>query len=52
MKTLSEHIQESFNENKEEQQTVIENLNDNQEEAVNEDTSAEKEKSTDDASGS
>jgi hypothetical protein len=43
MKTLSKHIQESFTENKKEQQTVVENLNDNQEEAVNEDTSAEKE---------
>ncbi|WP_165930302.1 hypothetical protein [Flavobacterium sp. GT3P67] len=43
MKTLSKHIQESFNESKEEQQTVVENLNDNQEEVVNEDTSAEKE---------
>ena len=42
MKTLSKHIQESFNENKKEQQTVVENLNDNQE-VVNEETSAEKE---------
>lgn len=37
MRTLSEHIQESFDENKEEQQTVIENLNDNKETVVNED---------------
>lgn len=43
MKTLSKRIQESFNENKEEQQTVVENLNDSQEEVVNEDTSVEKE---------
>ncbi|MBF4515801.1 hypothetical protein IRZ71_05580 [Flavobacterium sp. ANB] len=43
MKTLSDHIQESFSP-KEEQNTVIENLNDNQEEVVNEDESVEKEK--------
>lgn len=43
MKTLSVHIQESFNENKEEEQTVVENLNGSQEEVVNEDASVEKE---------
>lgn len=48
MKTLSRHIQESFTENKEEQQTVIENTQ-NIEEIVSE-NSAEKEKSTDDTS--
>lgn len=50
MKTLSKHIQESFTENKEEKQTVVENTQ-NIEELVNE-NSAEKEKSTDDISGS
>ena len=41
MKSLSEHIQESFNENKEEvQETVVEK----QEETIAEDASAEKEK--------
>jgi hypothetical protein len=44
MKTLSEHIQESFTPVKEEQQTVIENLTDNKEEIVNENESVEKEK--------
>ncbi|MDX6191973.1 hypothetical protein SGQ83_21695 [Flavobacterium sp. Fl-318] len=44
MRTLSEHIQESFTPVKEEQQTVIENQTDNQEEVVNEDKSVEKEK--------
>lgn len=44
MKTLSDHIQESFAPVKENQQTVIENLNDNKEEVVNEDESVEKEK--------
>lgn len=43
MKTLSKHIQESFAPIKEDQQTVIENLNGNQEEVVNEDESVEKE---------
>lgn len=44
MKTLSEHIQESFKENKEEQ-TIVENLNDNKENVVNEDaTIVEQEK--------
>lgn len=52
MKTLSVHIKESFNENKEEHKTVVENLNDNQEEVVNEDETTEKEKSTYDASSS
>lgn len=43
MKTLSEHIQESFKENKEEApQTVVENQEN--EESVLEDASAEKEK--------
>ncbi|GIQ58889.1 hypothetical protein Flavo103_20250 [Flavobacterium collinsii] len=44
MKTLSNHIQESFKPIKEEQQTVIENQIDNKEEVVNEDESVEKEK--------
>lgn len=45
MKTLSNHIQESFKPIKEEQQTtVIENQTDNKEEVVNEDVSLEKEK--------
>ncbi|WP_291143744.1 hypothetical protein [Flavobacterium sp. UBA7680] len=44
MKTLSNHIQESFAPVKEEQQTVIENQIDNKEEIVNEDESLEKEK--------
>lgn len=45
MKTLSDHIRESFNPIKEDnQQTVIENLNDNKEEVVNVDESIEKEK--------
>lgn len=44
MKTLSDHIQESFATVKEDQQTVIENLNDNKEEIVNVDESVEKEK--------
>lgn len=46
MKTLSNHIQESFAPVKEEQQTtVIENQTDSkEEEAVNEDESIEKEK--------
>lgn len=44
MKTLSKHIQESFTPVKEEQQTVIENLNDNKVEVVNVDESVEKEK--------
>ncbi|WP_157509926.1 hypothetical protein [Flavobacterium denitrificans] len=43
MKTLSNHIQESFSETKEEQQTVIENQIDKKE-VVNEDESVEKEK--------
>ncbi|WP_163410229.1 hypothetical protein [Flavobacterium ajazii] len=43
MKTLSEHIQESFTPVKEDQQTVIENLDDNKEEVVNEEA-VEKEK--------
>lgn len=42
MKTLSDHIQESFAPVKEDQQTVIENLNDNKEEVVNVDESVEK----------
>lgn len=42
MKNLSDHIQESFA-TKEEEQTVIENLNDDKEEVVNEE-SVEKEK--------
>lgn len=44
MKTLSDHIQESFAPVKEDQQTVIENLNDTKEEVVNVDESVEKEK--------
>jgi|GEM_PF-6356793 len=44
MKTLSNHIQESFKPVQAEQQTVIENQTDNTEEVVNEDESAEKEK--------
>lgn len=43
MKTLSNHIQESFTPVKEEQ-AVLENQTDNAEEAVNEDESVEKEK--------
>lgn len=43
MKTLSDHIQESFAPIKEDQQTVAENLSDKQEEVVNEDKSVEKE---------
>lgn len=42
MKNLSDYIQESFA-NKEEEQTIIENLNDNKE-VVNEDETVEKEK--------
>lgn len=42
MKTLSDHIQESFTPVKEDQQTVIESQIDNQDEVVNEDTSVEK----------
>ncbi|WP_262711756.1 hypothetical protein [Flavobacterium pectinovorum] len=34
MKTLSDHIQESFAPIKEDQETVVENLNDNKEEVV------------------
>ena len=44
MKTLSDHIQESFAPVKEDQKTVIENLIDNQKEVVNVDESVEKEK--------
>jgi hypothetical protein len=44
MKTLAVHIQESFAPIKEEEQTVVENLNGNQEEVVNEDESIEKKK--------
>lgn len=45
MKTLSNHIQESFAPVKEEQQTVLENqIDSTEEEAVNEDESGEKEK--------
>ena len=44
MKTLSNHIKESFTPVKEEQQTVVENQTDNTEEVVNEDESVEKEK--------
>ncbi|MEP6804657.1 MAG: hypothetical protein ABI892_09045 [Flavobacterium sp.] len=44
MKTLSNHIQESFAPVKEDQQTVIENQIDNKEEVVNVDESVEKEK--------
>lgn len=44
MKTLSNHIQESFKPSREEQQTVIENQIDDTEEVVNEDESVEKEK--------
>lgn len=44
MKTLSNHIQESFAPVKEEQQIVIENQTDNAEKVVNEDESVEKEK--------
>ena len=44
MKTLSNHIQESFAPVKEEQQTVIENQIDNKEDVVNENESVEKEK--------
>jgi len=45
MKTLSDHIQESFNPIKEDnQQTIAENLNDTKEEVVNENESLEKEK--------
>ena len=44
MKTLSDHIQESFAPVKEDQQTVIENQIDNKEEVVNVDESVEKEK--------
>jgi hypothetical protein len=43
MKTLSDHIQESFAPI-EDKQTVIENQIDNKEEIVNEDSSVEKEK--------
>lgn len=44
MKTLSNHIQESFTTIKEEKQTtVIENQTDNKEQVVNEDESVEKE---------
>ncbi|MEM0576022.1 hypothetical protein [Flavobacterium polysaccharolyticum] len=43
MKNLSDHIQESFA-TKEEEQTVIENLIDNNEEVVNENETVEKEK--------
>lgn len=50
MKTLSKHIQESFNESKEEQQTIVENTQ-NVEEIVSE-NSAEKENSTDNTSDS
>ena len=42
MKTLSDHIQESFAPVKEDPQTVIENQIDNKEEVVNEDESIEK----------
>jgi len=45
MKTLSNHIQESFTPVKEDQQTVVENQVDDKEEVVNEDKSVEKEKS-------
>jgi hypothetical protein len=44
MKTLSDHIQESFAPVKEDQQKVIENQIDNKGEVVNEDESVEKEK--------
>ncbi|MFH6943968.1 hypothetical protein [Flavobacterium sp. FlaQc-50] len=44
MKTLSNHIQESFKPAQEEQPTVIENQTDNTKEIVNEDESVEKEK--------
>ena len=44
MKTLAVHIQESFAPIKEDQQTVVESLNNNQEEVVNEDASVEKSK--------
>nr|WP_315219793.1 hypothetical protein [uncultured Flavobacterium sp.] len=44
MKTLSDHIQESFAPVKEDKQTVIENQIDNREDVVNEDESVEKEK--------
>ncbi|SHL64223.1 hypothetical protein [Flavobacterium pectinovorum] len=44
MKTLSKHILESFTPIKEEQQTVIENLNDNKDEVVTVEESVEKEK--------
>lgn len=44
MKTLSDHIQESFAPVKTDQQTVIENLNDKKEEVVNEDESVQKAK--------
>ena len=44
MKTLSVHIQESFSSTKEDNQTVVENLNDHQEEVVfNEDATIENE---------
>lgn len=46
MKTLSNHIQESFAPLKENQETVIENQIDNKEEVVNEDESVEKEKTS------
>lgn len=44
MKTLSEHIQESFTPVKEDQQEVIENQTDNTGEVVKEDETVEKEK--------
>jgi hypothetical protein len=44
MKTLSNHIQESFAPVKEEQQTVLENQTDNEEKNINEDETLEKEK--------
>lgn len=44
MKTLSNHIHESFTPVKEEQEAVLENQTDNAEEVVNEDESVEKEK--------
>ncbi|WP_264538070.1 hypothetical protein [Flavobacterium sp. N1736] len=44
MKTLSNHILESFASVKENQETIVENKIDNTEEVVNEDESLEKEK--------
>lgn len=51
MKTLSDHIQESFAPIKEDKQTVIENLNYNKEEVVNVDESVEKERPSDGTDG-